>query len=231
MRMLLLSNGRKKPGKLLEFVLNDINGFIGEEVKEIVFIPFARVLMDWDSYTQQIIDAFSSTKYKIKSIHMNNDMYSNVENAECILVGGGNTFNLLHCLYKYNLLELLKEKINSETKYIAWSAGSNIVSPTIKTTNDMPIIDTPSLKALGIIPHQINPHFISSHVGQIGETREQRIKEFLVVNPESKVLCLSNNTYIKVIRNNITFHGAGEVYIFENGHSRKIELSETMPVI
>lgn len=229
MRLLLLSSGRIQPGKLLDFAFNDIIEFIGRDTREIVFIPFARVLMNWDEYTKQVQNAFSSTKYRITSICKNNDMQGNIERAECILVGGGNTFNLLYILNKYNLTELLKRKIESGTNYISWSAGSNIASPTIKTTNDMPIVELESLKALNLIPYQINPHFTNANVQQTGESRDQRIREFLAVNPDNKVLCLRNSSYIEVTGNKILIHGSAKVRLYEYGTYEEIKPGSVIP--
>lgn len=217
MELLLFSNGLRKPEKLLKFALSDICNFIGNDIDEILFIPFARVLMDEDEYTKQIQDAFLSTKYKIKSISEGNGILDNIKHAKCILVGGGNTFNLLHTLYQYEVLNLLREKIISGTKYISWSAGSNIVSPTIKTTNDMPIIEPVSLNSLNLIPYQINPHFIDSNNGNIGESRENRIKEFMAINPDSKVLGLRNGSYLKIIDNKMTYLGTSQVRLYTSG--------------
>lgn len=229
MELMLLSNGGKQ-GKLLKFVLDDIVNFIGNDIEEIVFIPFARVLMDSEEYTQEVKNSFLSTNYRIKSVYENGDIYRNIHDAKCILVGGGNTFNLLYNLQKYNLLGIIREKIKIGLKYIAWSAGSNIASPTIKTTNDMPIIEVNSLTALNIIPYQINSHFIDSNDGQIGETREHRIKEFLAINTDEKVLCLRNGGYIKVIDDEISFLGSANARIYNNKGFIDIEPGTIIPL-
>lgn len=228
MNLLLLSNGGKKSSKLLGYALSDIIKFIGPSVTEILFVPYARVLMNWDDYTKQIEDSFSSTYYKIKPIHKEKDAVGAIFQAECILVGGGNTFNLLYHLNELKLMEPIRQQINLGVKYVSWSAGSNIASPTIKTTNDMPIIEPGSLNALNVIPFQINPHFVDVNVGQPGEAREQRLKEYLALNSNSKVLCLRNGSYVSITGDKVIFHGTFATRYYDFKKHIEIEPGTTL---
>lgn len=115
-----------------------------------------------------------------------------VKNAKAIAVGGGNTFALLNRLYQSNIVELISQRVNDgELPYVGWSAGSNVATPTIRTTNDMPVVQPPSFNALNIAPFQMNPHFISGKpVGHNGESREERLNEFLSINAGEELLAL-----------------------------------------
>lgn len=226
MEMLLLSNAKNKNESILQFAMEDIRKMLGDNINEIIFIPFARVLMNEDEYTSQVQEAFFNTGYKVKKV-TEGEVHQNIKEAKCILVGGGNTFNLLNSLYSYDILNILRERIISGTKYISWSAGSNIVSPTIKTTNDMPIIEPPSLNSLNLIPFQINPHFIDETYGKSGKNREHRLNEYMVANPESKVLGMRNGTYLKIVNNQITILGDPQVRLYEHNSFTEID-PETM---
>ena len=130
-------------------------------------------------------------------------------------MGGGNTFCLLNALYENDLISAIQSRVAAGIPYIGWSAGSNICGPTIRTTNDMPIIEPPSFNALSFIPHQINPHYIEGNPpGHNGETREQRLNEFLVVNPDKKVIAIPEGTALKRQGNSMSFLGELPGYLF-----------------
>jgi dipeptidase E len=156
--------------------------------------------------------------YGLTSAHEATSLVDAVRNAEAIVVGGGNTFHLLQHLYENDLLDVIRERVNAGVPYIGWSAGSVIACPTIRTTNDMPIVEPPSLTALGVVPFQINVHFTDQHpAGFQGETRAERISEFLVANPAMRVVGLPEGTMLQVERNRIALHGDGAARIFEAG--------------
>ncbi|MFT6732246.1 MAG: dipeptidase E [Polaribacter sp.] len=126
--------------------------------------------------------------------------------ADCILVGGGNTFSLLKQLYKLDLLKIIQDEVKAGKPYIGWSAGSNIAGATIRTTNDMPIVEPPSFDALNLLPWQLNPHYIETNPsGHNGETRQQRLEEFLVANPQSKVIAIPEGTAIICKKKSMVF--------------------------
>jgi len=190
-KMLLLSNSTTFGYGWLEHAEKDIVEFFGNNISEILFIPYAGVTISYNDYTEKTRAKFSQLGYKIKSIHEFDDYKQAVMESEAIAVGGGNTFALLKALYDYDLINALKNKIITGTPYIGWSAGSNMVCPSIKTTNDMPITEPKSFKALNLVPFQINPHYTEGMIpNHNGETREQRILEFLQANQDIYVVGL-----------------------------------------
>ncbi|NCP65321.1 MAG: dipeptidase PepE [Paraglaciecola sp.] len=158
-------------------------------VKFWLFVPYAGVTLSWDAYTQQVQQALPDLQ--IRSIHQYADAKQAVAEAEGIMVGGGNTFQLLNQLYRLDLISLIQTCVRSGVPYVGWSAGSNICGATIKTTNDMPIVQPPSFNALAFLPFQLNPHYIDVHpAGFHGETRAQRLAEFCQLNPTTPVIGL-----------------------------------------
>ncbi len=191
MRFLLISNSTMAGEPYLDYCKNDIADFLGKEKIQALFIPYAGITFSYDEYASKVKDRFNEVGHDILSIHDCADPVKAVESAEAIVVGGGNTWHLLHEVRRHGLIESIRKKVQSGTPYIGWSAGSNLSCPTIKTTNDMPIIDPKGFEALQIIPFQINPHYLDKNPeGHGGETREQRIEEFLEVNQNTTVLGL-----------------------------------------
>jgi dipeptidase E len=161
---------------------------------------------------------FNEVGHDIVSIHNFNDPVKAVEDAEAIVVGGGNTWQLLKMTIDNGLIEPVRNKILSGTPYIGWSAGSNMACPTLKTTNDMPIIEPGSFSAFGFIPFQINPHYLDANPdGHAGETREQRIIEFLEVNPGMFVAGLREGTMLKIEDNVMNLIGPRKLRLFRKG--------------
>ena len=172
-----------------------ITDFCAREIKEILFIPYAGVTLDWDAYTEKVEGFFSTLGLTIKSIHQKPDPVKAVQNAQMIAVGGGNTFQLLNLLYQHKLMDPIVEAVKAGTPIIGWSAGSNIAGPSIRTTNDMPIVEPPSFDALNLLDFQINPHYTEAALANHGgETRAERLAEFLELNPGLKVLALPEGT-------------------------------------
>jgi dipeptidase E len=175
----------------LDYCKNDIAEFLGEEKVTALFIPYAGVTMSYDEYEAKVKSRFNEVGHDVISIHQFNDPVKAVEEAEAIVVGGGSTWHLLYEVRKNGLIEPIRDRIKDDVPYIGWSAGSNLTCPTIKTTNDMPIIDPKGFDALNLIPFQINPHYLDKNAqGHGGETRQQRIEEFLVVNQDVTVVGL-----------------------------------------
>ena len=215
MNLLLLSSSRVDGTEYLQHAKSLIQSHLTNHIKTALFIPYAGVGIGFDKYEEMVADPFSSFGYQVKSIHNFDNPAQAVLDAEAILVGGGNTFCLLNNLYENNLIAALKEKVSSGTPYIGWSAGSNIAAPTIKTTNDMPIIEPPSFDALNFLSCQLNPHYLDGNPpGHQGETREQRISEFLAVNPAQHVVGLPEGTALITEGNELVYQGAKTGYIF-----------------
>jgi dipeptidase E len=141
-----------------------------------------------------------------------------VEDAEAIFIGGGNTFRLLNTLCHYELLGWIRERVNTGMPYMGASAGSNLAGPTIKTTNDMPIVQPPSFAALGLVPFQINPHYIDADAASthMGETREQRLREYLEEN-EVPVVAIREPAMIHVEGDVTTLEGSAGGKVFGRG--------------
>jgi len=215
-KLMLMSNSTNFGGKWLEHAENDIKAFFGNDIKKILFIPYAGVSFSYDDYAKKAFDKFYELGYQIESIHDFSDKKIAIKNSEAIAVGGGNTFHLLDKLYEYDLVDAINEKVENGTPYIGWSAGSNLTCPTIKTTNDMPIVQPPSFNALNLIPFQINPHYTEAILpNHQGETREQRIIEYLYANKDSTVVGLREGSSLIIIDNEIRLLGNKSLKIFQ----------------
>lgn len=221
---LLISASSYQDTGYLRHCKNWVKDFLGESGKEeILFIPYAGVRRSNDEYEQKVIDRLKNKN--IKSIHHYEDKISAIKNASSIAVGGGNTFMLLYTLYKLNLIEPIKEAVANGTKYFGWSAGANIAGKTMMTTNDMPIIMPKSFDSLNIFPYQINPHFISGKLaGHNGESREERLEEFLIANPKETIYALPEGTALLVEGNEAEVIGHSEILKFE--YQKEIEKIE-----
>ena len=221
---LLISASSYQDTGYLRHCKNWVKDFLSESGKEeILFIPYAGVRRTNDEYEQKVIDRLKNSN--IKSIHHYEDKISAIKNASSIAVGGGNTFMLLYTLYKLNLIEPIKEAVANGTKYFGWSAGANIAGKTMMTTNDMPIIMPKSFDSLNIFPYQINPHFISGKLaGHNGESREERLEEFLIANPNDTIYALPEGTALLIEGSEAEVIGHSEILKFE--YQKEIEKIE-----
>ena len=221
---LLISASSYQDTGYLRHCKNWVKEFLGECGKEeILFIPYAGVRRTNDEYEQKVIDRLKNSN--IKSIHHYEDKISAIKNARSIAVGGGNTFMLLYTLYKLNLVEPIKEAVANGAKYFGWSAGANIAGKTMMTTNDMPIIMPKSFDSLNIFPYQINPHFISGKLaGHNGESREERLEEFLIANPKETIYALPEGTALLIENSEAQVIGHSEILKFE--YQKEIEKIE-----
>lgn len=222
MRLLLLSNSTNPGEEYLGWAKEHIKDFLGDTPATAVFIPYAAVTLSYDEYEAKVEKVFSEFGCKIKSIHQVWDPAQAIEEAETIIIGGGNTWRLVQQMRERNLLEIIKKKVENGTPYIGWSAGSNVACPTMKTTNDMPIVDPRGLNTLNLVPFQINPHYLDANPeGHGGETREDRIKEFIEVNPGIFVLGLREATLLKREDNELKLIGNKSVRIFKKDWNTK----------
>ncbi|AJC86832.1 dipeptidase PepE [Campylobacter sp. RM16704] len=211
--LLLFSASSYKDSGYLNHTAEFIDDFLKENAmgnEEILFIPYAGVRRTPDAYEAKVKEGLK--RDNIKSLHRFENLKEAILNAKVFLVGGGNSFMLLHKLYENDLLEILKDRIKQGACYIGWSAGSNIAGTSIKTTNDMPIIMPKSFDSLGVFPHQINPHFISGKIpGHNGESREERLEEFLIVNPNETIYAIPEGSALKVKNNEVKIIGHYDV--------------------
>jgi dipeptidase E len=204
--LLLLSNSTNSGSGYLEHALKVISEFLAD-VTELVFIPFA--LADHDGYTARAAGALEPLGVRVRGLHAEPDPVAAIAQASAVFTGGGNTFRLVKALQTAALMDPLRATVTSgKTRYLGSSAGTNIASPTLRTTNDMPIVQPLSFETLGLVPFQINPHFLdadptSTHAG---ETREERIAEFLEEN-DVAVLGLREGTYLRVWDDHATIGG------------------------
>lgn len=203
-----------------------------EGIDEILFIPYARPGgITYDDYTAKVREAFSQINIKVKGIHEYDNPKTALQEAKGFFTGGGNTFLLLNTLYYNRILEALAEEVKSGKPYLGTSAGSNIAGRSIMNTNDMPIIFPPSFKAMGLIPFNLNPHYIdpqpdSTHMG---ETRETRIKEYLVFN-SVPVLGLREGSWLEITGENITLRGDLSARWFEK-EKEPVEIPTGNPIV
>lgn len=192
-----------------------------QHCKTILFIPFARPGgISHEEYTKKVALAFAKINITVKGIHEFEGISLAIKNAEGIFTGGGNTFLLVTQLYKNNIMNLLAETIKNGTPYLGTSAGSNICGLTMQTTNDMPIIYPPSFKTLGLVPFNLNPHYLDSDSDSkhMGETRETRISEFHAFNT-CPVLGLREGSWLDVKGNKITLKGNLSARLFTHNQN------------
>jgi dipeptidase E len=219
---LLLSNSTMPGTSFFSWPRPFVQSFLGKRNKELAFIPFAAVTIALDEYEQKVKEAFAEMGYRIVSIHHQKDKKETLKRAEAIVVGGGNTFALVSRMYQYDLIETVRDVVNHGTPYIGWSAGSNLAAPTIMTTNDMPVVQPPSFEALGLVPFQINPHYHElKFEGQGGETRRERLEEFLAMNPEKKVIGLPEGMLLHLEGDTVILKGHGIAKLYESGKEVK----------
>lgn len=193
-----------------ETIVEFLNG-----VQVVTFVPYA--LEDLDGYAKTARDRFAKWGIELTSVHEAEAPAS--DRAEVFFVGGGNTFRLLTKLYETGLFDTIRSRVCSgEARYIGSSAGTNVACPSIMTTNDMPIVYPPSFEAMGIVPFQINPHYIDPDAGSrhMGETREQRIREYHEVN-DLPVVGLREGSWLLVEGDAITLGGRNAARIFRRG--------------
>lgn len=233
--LLLISNSTNVGEAYLGWPKNYIKDFLSGKVKRVLFVPYAGVNLSdqgltasFDIYEKKVAAVFAELGFEIYSIHSQSDPVKAVKEAECIAVGGGNTFHLVYMLHKNNLIEAVRERIAEGMPFLGWSAGANVACPTLRTTNDMPIIEPASFNCFNVVPFQINPHYLDAHpAGHGGETREQRINEFTEINPEVDVVGLREASLLEVHDNKMQIKGRHGIRLFRRGEAaREIGLTE-----
>jgi dipeptidase E len=222
-RLLLISNSTLHGSGYLDHAESEIRDFLGD-AKRVLFVPYA--LHDMDKYAAQARKRFAKMGYELDSIHASNEPASAVRETEAVFIGGGNTFRLLKRLYDNDLLAVIRERVREGMLYIGSSAGSNVAAPTIRTTNDMPIVQPPSFDALGLVSFQINPHYLDADPNSThkGETREERLIQFLEEN-KTPVVGLREGAMLRIENGKTLLKGSAGARIFRRGH----EPVETLP--
>ena len=215
MRLLLISNSTNAGEAYLDYPKYHIREFLGKEPLSCLFLPYAGVTISFDDYEARVKERFAEIGHSITSIHHAKDPVAAVNAASAIVVGGGNTFQLIKLIQEYRLINPVREKVLSGTPYVGWSAGSNVTCPTIRTTNDMPILEPESFDAFNLVPFQINPHYTDLNPpGHAGETREDRIMEYLAANPGDTVLGLREGCMLTVEDETMKLTGKKPVRLF-----------------
>ncbi len=216
-KLLLISNSTQYGHTYLEHAERELRDFLGA-VKRVLFVPYA--LLDRDGYADTARAKFSQMGHQLESIHRAPDPRQAAENADAIFIGGGNTFRLLKTLYEHGLLEVIRARAAAGMPYIGSSAGSVVSCPTIRTTNDMPIVEPPGLTALGLVPFQLNCHYIDANPNSthMGETREVRLREFHEEN-QTPVVAIREGSMLRVEKGIVVLKGTTGAKIFRRGET------------
>jgi dipeptidase E len=214
-RLLLISNSTNHGQGYLDHVLSEIDDFLGA-IRRLVFVPFA--LKDRAAYGARAAERLAAIGVEVSTLTADEAGLRRAREAEAVFTGGGNTFRLLKTLQDSGLLSVLRERARAGMPYIGSSAGTNIAAPTIRTTNDMPIVQPASFDALELVPFQINPHYLDPDPGSthMGETREQRLKEFHEEN-ETPVVGIREGAWIRVEGDHVRLGGSRGARIFRRG--------------
>ena len=217
MNLLLISNSTNAGEEYLKYPIAEIAKTL-KGVSEVVFIPYAAVTFSYDEYEAKVQARFNEIGIKVRSIHHALNKRNFLRNAEAVVIGGGNTFALLKHMQEEDLLDVIHRRVKGGMPYVGWSAGSNVTCPTICTTNDMPIVQPESFRAIGLVSFQINPHYLDANPeGHAGETREQRIQEYIKANPRCWVVGLREGCMLHLHDGVMELIGSRPMRIFKNG--------------
>ena len=229
-RVLTFSSSKEGNYNYLETAAPLIKNFLGDKPLTIAFVPFASVDGEYEAYTNKVRTALQGLPYTIHTLNSENAK-TIIKNAQVIMVGGGNTFKLLHDIYQLQVMELIRERVRSGIPYIGWSAGANLAGETISTSNDMPIINPGNFIALEFFPFQINPHYYNQPItGFNGETRDQRLTEFLQLNPTKQIVALPEGTALLLEEEKLKLLGNNIAYLFkwkDNAVTKQVLRKET----
>lgn len=217
MKLLLISNSTNAGEEYLRYPLPRIGRFL-DGVREVAFVPYAAVTFSCAEYERRVAARFAELGIRLRSVHREADPARAVRRAEAICVGGGNTFALAKKMQEQGLMEAIRSRVRAGVPYVGWSAGSNVCCPTICTTNDMPIVEPASFRAVGAVKFQINPHYLDANPeGHAGETREQRILEFIQANPRRWVVGLREGCMLHLDQGRLELVGDRPMRIFKKG--------------
>ncbi|MCX4552704.1 dipeptidase PepE [Streptomyces sp. NBC_01500] len=215
MNLLLLSNSTQHGRGYLEHALDTVTGFLPRGAR-LAFVPYA--LADHDTYTARVRGALEPVGITVRGVHENADPLAELAAADAVFIGGGNSFRLLSALYRTGLREAVRDAVRGGLPYMGASAGTNMAAPTLRTSNDMPIVQPPSFETLGLVPFQINPHYLDPDPGSThkGETRAERLTEFLEDN-DVPVLGLREGSWLRVTGAEARLAGERPARLFTRG--------------
>ena len=218
LRLLLISNSTMHGGGYLEHCAAEIRDFLGAARQQVLFVPYA--LHDHDAYAEKAAAAFATFGHDLVSVHAKKNSPAAVDDADAVFIGGGNTFRLLAALYHHGLLAASQRRASAGRPSIGSSAGTNVATLSIRTTNDMPIVQPPSFTALQLVPFQINPHYLdpdptSKHMG---ETREERLRQFHEEH-DTPVLGLREGCFLRIERQVAWLRGTTSARLFRRGQA------------
>ncbi|MBX2973215.1 MAG: dipeptidase PepE [Flavobacteriales bacterium] len=223
MELLLLSNSTLPGEPFFQWPLEHVRTFFAGK-KRVAFAAYAAPEAQRDAYAAKMNEVFGPLGVELVPLHAEGDPAAALKTADAVAVGGGNSFLLLRDLYRTGLVKAIAHRVKDGLPYLGWSAGSNVACPTIMTTNDMPIVEPPSLKAMHLIPFQINPHYTEATIpGHGGESRDQRIAEFLALNPNTTVVGLREGSLLHVREGRVELHGH-DMKLFRAG-SEAVEIA------
>ena len=214
MKLLLISNSTNAGEEYLRYPMPEIGRFL-QGIREIVFIPYAAVTFSYAEYERRVQARFSELGIRVRSVHRAADPAALVRQAEAICVGGGNTFALAKKMQEQGLMTAILRRIKAGVPYVGWSAGSNVCCPTICTTNDMPIVEPQSFRAIGAGELQI--YLDANPEGHAGETREQRIREYIEANPRRWVAGLREGCMLRYEAGRLELIGKRPMRMFKRG--------------
>ena len=217
MRLLLISNSTNAGEAYLAYPMPRIGEFL-RGVREVAFVPYAAVTFSYADYERRVQARFSEFGIRVRSVHRAADPAAMIRRAEAICVGGGNTFALAKKMQEQGLMRAIRNRVKAGVPYVGWSAGSNVACPAISTTNDMPIVEPESFRAVGAVKFQINPHYLDANPeGHAGETREQRILEYIEANPRRWVVGLREGCMLRYENGRLELLGSRPMRIFKKG--------------
>ncbi len=225
MKLLLISNSTNSGEEYLRYPMPEIGRFLAG-IHEIAFVPYAAVTFSYAEYERKVQARFSELGIRVRSVHRAKDPAAMIRTAEAVCVGGGNTFALARRMQQQGLMSAILRRIRAGVPYVGWSVGSNVACPTISTTNDMPIVQPESFRAIGAVKFQINPHYLDANpAGHAGETREQRILEYIEANPRRWVVGLREGCMLRLTDQKLELIGNRPMRLFRKG----VETFEVAP--
>ena len=217
MKLLLISNSTNAGEPYLHYPMPYIAEFLAG-VRRVAFVPYAAVTFSYDEYERRVAERFAPLGLQLESVHRAANPAAAIRRADAVCVGGGNTFALARKMQQQGLMQAIRRKIASGAPYVGWSAGSNVCCPTICTTNDMPIVQPESFRAIGAVKFQINPHYLDANPeGHAGETREQRLLEYIAANPRRYAVGLREGCMLRLEDGHLELIGARPMRIFKKG--------------